>query len=380
MFEQAAAPASPGFEYVPPPPPAPIAAYELRPLSTGEILDRTFALYRQRFWLYCGLSAMAAAVGTLTQLAQMIWLKTPQPVQGGAQAAPTMAAVKGMLIGAGVTLAVALLHFIAYSVTQAATVSAVSSVYLGHETSMGIAFKAVRGRWWRYAGIAFWQIWSASWIFTLLFIPALILVAMKVTGLVVIGGFLILLAFLSMIYGVIAYLRNSLGIAASVFERLPVRAAMRRSKVLAAGMKGRIFLLLVMLYVLTLVAAGLQVPFAIFALKTHAGQRILAQGGSLLVSFLTTSLIGPLGAIAFCLFYFDARVRKEGFDIEALMDRRIGSPLGPVQTTEEVLLPSGFAPSGFTAPEVTVSSSPFAPSGFTAPIKPETAGPEAERG
>jgi hypothetical protein len=108
------------------------------------------------------------------------------------------------------------------------------------------------------------------------------------------------------------------------------------------------------------------------------------------MSFLTSSLIGPVGAIALCLFYFDTRVRKEGFDIEALMDRTIGSPLGPVAESP-VLLPSGFAPSGFTAvagpvaPSGFVGSSPFAASGFTAPsaevpkveITPET--PETER-
>jgi hypothetical protein len=32
-----------------------------------------------------------------------------------------------------------------------------------------------------------------------------------------------------------------------------------------------------------------------------------------------TLLIGPVGAIAFCLFYIDGRARKEGFDIKALM-------------------------------------------------------------
>ena len=36
--------------------------FELRPLSLGEILDRIFALYRSRFWLFAGISMIAAAV------------------------------------------------------------------------------------------------------------------------------------------------------------------------------------------------------------------------------------------------------------------------------------------------------------------------------
>jgi hypothetical protein len=86
--------------------------------------------------------------------------------------------------------------------------------------------------------------------------------------------------------------------------------------------------------------------------------------------FVTGSLVTPIGALAFSLFYFDARVRKEGFDIEALMDRSLGSPLLQ-PASDAVLLPSGFAPSGFTAePPPPAPSSPFAPSAFTAPAPP----------
>ena len=38
----------------------PIVQHELRPLTTGEILDRTFFLYRSSFWLYVGLASIAA--------------------------------------------------------------------------------------------------------------------------------------------------------------------------------------------------------------------------------------------------------------------------------------------------------------------------------
>lgn len=41
----------------------------------------------------------------------------------------------------------------------------------------------------------------------------------------------------------------------------------------------------------------------------------------MLLTFITTSLLGPVGAIALCLFYIDERVRKEGFDVELLMLR-----------------------------------------------------------
>jgi hypothetical protein len=189
------------------------------------------------------------------------------------------------------------------------------------------------------------------------------LIRLRVSGLDDLGYLLLVVSLLSLIYGVIAAIRNSLAVAASIFEGLNVRMAMRRSKTLAAGRKGAIFLLFVLLYVLSLVAAGLQMPFVFLLMSSEGGKRFLGQGMSLALGFVSNSLIGPVGAIALCLFYFDQRVRKEGFDIEALMDPTLGSGAPKAPTPAVELLPTGFAPSGFTAEPVT---QPFAPSGFTA--------------
>jgi hypothetical protein len=301
--------------YVTPPPPPPV--YELRPLSTGEILDRTFSLYRGHFWLYVGLSALAAAVTTLGSIARLSFLGTGQRIATGG-------GPKVMIISAIAAIVMAILYFAAYSVTQAATISAVSAVYLGHETSIGSALRTVLGHWRRYVLIVLWQIWSAGWIALALIMPAFFIWGLGIKSLNWVAATLTFFSILSVIYGVIAYIRNSLGIAASVVENLRVRAAMRRSKRLTEGHKGRIFLLLLLLYVLSIVGAAFQMPFAILLVKSHAGQKIASEGLSLLVAFVTNSLIGPVGAIAFCLFYIDERVRKEGFDIEALMDRSLG--------------------------------------------------------
>ena len=389
MYEQSTGTPDSSFDYATlpsTPPPLPRSAgFELRPLSTGEVLDRTFALYRQRFWLYCGLSSIAAALGVVVQLGQMIYMSSAAlTAQQGAPTQPTAASIKALLIGMAITLLASVFHFFAYSLTQAATVSAVSSTYLGHETSMSIAFKAVRGKWYRFAGIAFWQGWSAIWIFMLLLIPAIVLMAFgsargRSSALVGLGVILLILAFLGLIYGVIAYLRNSLAIAASVFEKLPIRKSMRRSKNLAAGMKWRLFLLLLMMWVLAMVAGGLVFPLALLAQHSHTAAKLMAEGAQLLITFASQALIGPLGAIAFCLFYFDSRVRKEGFDIEALMDRSLGSPL-QVAASPAWQPQNGFAPSGFTAeqpappfspsPFTGEPASPFAPSEFTSASAP----------
>jgi hypothetical protein len=62
-----------------------------------------------------------------------------------------------------------------------------------------------------------------------------------------------------------------------------------------------------------------QMFFIVATLKHHgvlpAGIRVLQQ----LVAFCTNTFVGPIYATGFTLFYYDQRVRKEGYDIERMM-------------------------------------------------------------
>ena len=299
----------------PPPPPAPprAALYELRPLSTGEILDRSFTLYRRRFWLYAGLSSVAAAVTTIGTFVRLTW--------GFGAVFGEQPGVRQLMVSGISTLVTAILFLLAYSVTQAATVSAVSSAYLGHATSIGQAFATVRRYWYRYLGIVLWQAWSSMWLPLLLMVPAFVLVIDVNLGLQTLGAFLFLPVLASLVYSVIAYIRNSLGIAASVGEGLTVRRSMRRSKDLVAGRKGRVFALLLLMYVLSLAAGVVQGVLAVFMSLAHHGVHLLLEALTLLATFATGALVTPVGAIAFCLLYLDERVRREGFDVEMSLER-----------------------------------------------------------
>ena len=66
---------------------------------------------------------------------------------------------------------------------------------------------------------------------------------------------------------------------------------------------------------------GLTQGFFIIAGLKHKGaiplwMSILQQ----ILAFLTNTFVGPIYATGFTLFYFDQRVRKEGFDIEHMME------------------------------------------------------------
>ena len=63
-----------------------------------------------------------------------------------------------------------------------------------------------------------------------------------------------------------------------------------------------------------------QIVFVVMTFKQHGqlsvGARVLQQ----MVAFVTNTFIGPMYATGLTLFYYDQRVRKEGYDIEWMME------------------------------------------------------------
>jgi hypothetical protein len=144
-------------------------------------------------------------------------------------------------------------------------------------------------------------------------------------------------------YGIIAGLRNSVGIQAAVIEQLSVRTAMRRSKVLTSGAKGRIFVVLLIGWCLVMVAGIVQMPLSLIIVHgLLSGERhIAAQAGILLVNFLAHVLVSPVVLIGLSLVYFDQRVRQEALDLLLMLGGSVGAggasvsaAMPPVQTNE----------------------------------------------
>ncbi|GGA73189.1 hypothetical protein GCM10011507_26000 [Edaphobacter acidisoli] len=286
------------------------APFELRPLSTGEILDRGIYLYRSRFALFIGLSlppAIISVAGQALRLSLMHW-------RGNTYA----------LVLAGIfQIVTAILAWFVLGITQAATSSAVSSIYLGEATSIAAAFGSIVKRWYRYIAIAIWQVWSGSWLMVLLVVAAGAASGARISWLAV---SLLFLAFASLVYGVIAYIRNSLAVPASVVESSGVRASIRRSKQLVSGRKGRIFLMFVLVIVLYMVMGMIEMPFALIIARSPMSPHTVVEGILLLINFICQVLVAPVSSIALSLFYFDERVRREGFDIEFLLAHNTISP------------------------------------------------------
>ena len=306
------------------------SAYALRPLSLGEILDRSFAVYRAKFWLFVGIAVLSAVVqlvgNAIVLLVYKGYIPNPRTDHN-----PFHRYFGGQQVGGWVTL---LLVFLAAAVTQAATVWALSEVYLGRDTTIGDSIRAVIGRWGRFVGIALWQVWSLLWLPLLLTVPALILmvfsIRLGIAGAVA-GGILLFLGITGgFTFGIFAFLRNSLGVQAAVVEGLKVRSAMRRSKVLATGAKGRIFVVFLITWCLYLVAGILEAPMLLIIGHgaLHGQRHVLLQVVILFVNFVARSLVTPVLMIGLSLVYFDQRVRQDGLDLLLMLERGTNAGAG----------------------------------------------------
>ncbi len=301
------------------------APYGLRPLSTGEVLDRTFSIYRAHFWLFAGLASLSGAFSLILNAVQLL-VHHMVLLQHGFRIAALEAQIS--------TLVMTVLLLPVEAVVYAASVLALCEVYLGREITAGEAMQSTMGRWARYVGIALWQGWSAAWLLAVVVLPGAAMLGMAAKSPVYAGiGAVLIFAGVAGggVYGVIAYIRNSLGIPAALMENTGVRASMRRSKTLAAGTKGRIFVVLLIAVVLYMVAGAIESPMAFFIARSPLQEHVFAQAAVLLIGFVGHTLVSPVALIGLTLVYFDQRVRLEAFDLVMLMG---GASAAPTATWE----------------------------------------------
>ena len=125
-----------------------MANVDIRPLSLGEILDRSFSLYRENFRLFAGISVIPHLIVLLWNFAQLRLIYLPSIRARALGLPPPM--------GPAYTLGVDLVSlvaevFLVYLLTQAPTAYAVSELYFGRTTSVRAAVGRLRSKMWRLA-------------------------------------------------------------------------------------------------------------------------------------------------------------------------------------------------------------------------------------
>lgn len=305
----------------------------LRPLTLGEILDRTAELYRKNFLLFTGISSIYAGILLALSLLQI-------GVQQGLLAAHMgEKVIVATLVGVVLLLPVT---FVAGGLAIAANTRAVGWVHLGEPASIGAAYRAILPRTWRYVWLMVITYFRAWFPFALVYAAyaGLIFAYVRPKGLlaphppahppqidpqtVVVFGLaslaFVILGLAAFVYGILMSLRYSLAVPACTVENLKAPDAIKRSIVLSKGSRGRIFMLILLAVIVHFGLAGITLGFFfIVAIKHHGDLPVWMRVVQQFLAFVVNTFVQPIYATGFTLFYYDQRVRKEGYDIERMM-------------------------------------------------------------
>ena len=234
----------------------------------GELIGETFAVYRKCFWPF-------VLIALVPQVPNVVALLTPG------------------LIDALLALASGFLYMLA----SGAAVHAVAQHYLGQPVDVRQCF---RRAWHRVLSMA---------VVTVVIVLALL--GSVVLMIVVVG--IPLFFFLLVIW--------FFAVEAIMIEDRRLLAALRRSRDLVRGSWWRIFGIgIVFVLVILVLSVAVAVPTGILLISNPA------IGG--LLSIAAGILVFPVALIGRTLVYFDLRVRKEGYNLDALSSE-IGSQPGP---------------------------------------------------
>jgi len=295
---------------------------QLQPMGIGELLDRSFRLIREYFWLFFIIILIPQGIYFLMAKGVQIFL-------GGMEGSEFNIA---MGVGFGVSTFFALVVFIILQFwAQGALIHAVSETYLGHGTSVGRSYGAMRRLLGRLLGTLF--LWGLgvilvpglTGIFLAILIPLLSAIGV---GNITIGVFV----FFVIVFAVWAFFRLFLNWLLVdkivVIERKGWVKALKRSTELMKGrtepgfwksnkMKAGLILLLGFL-----IAAAIQLIFQVPAMIFG----IILKGNIVILTILEIlNIVGNTLATAFTatamiLYYYDIRLRKEGFDLKMMAE------------------------------------------------------------
>lgn len=277
---------------------------DLRPMSSSQLLDRTFQLYLRHFPLFIGIAVPSALMRGLSTL------------------------LLGLLDSIGVRLG-AVEPFVSFcssmvgdALILGATIYAVSAVHLGRSTTILEVYRKLAGSFARVLKVIVLVNFRALWLILSGLLLMVLGALIPVAG-VLLTPFTLLAVVIGIVVAIWAYFRYAIAVPACVAENLSPREALRRSSFLTDDFLARILLIQVLGAVVAMIASlVINGPWwlndnfhSVISISPHAKAvwKQVADLGSDLVA-------GPVRTIALSLFYYDMRVRKEAFDLQLMMD------------------------------------------------------------
>lgn len=264
-------------------PPRSLSEFRLR--TVWDVVDDAVDWYRGHFVLFAGIAAVSLAP---YHLAESLWsLRFLGPDGSGNDSAGGEVAY---------TLLTAAAYAVASVVQTAATALAMEDRLSGRPTSLARVFGQLTRQIGTLGGATvLYLIWAALGVLAFL-----------------VGYFVVMT-------------RYAFFVQTIVLEKQPARSAGRRSRDLAKHNTGKVFgLIMLMILVSLLLWAGVSslleavfylVPFA--KAEDVAAQQMREFMAEQVALSLTDLAVAPVAPIAMTLLYYDLRVRHEGLDIEA---------------------------------------------------------------
>lgn len=265
-------------------------------LTTGQLLDRVFSFYTKNFVLFFTIAAIPQIIYLAFAVVPTIAIGAGSMARGSALA---------IAVSAGFLIFGFIAHLVTLAISQGASTVAVSDLYLSQPTSVAKCYRQT-------LPLAFRLMWLAIGY-----------------GLLVGLGFMLLIV--PGVYWAITY---ALATAVMAIEKVSFSEAMSRSSDLVKGNRGRVALIFLLSLVLNIVIVyGLSIPAMFLGQMIARTNPTLGSLVPMIVSTLAGALSAPIGLIGFTLAYYDARVRKEAFDLEYMMRTDAAAPALPASDT-----------------------------------------------
>jgi hypothetical protein len=240
------------------------------------------------------------------------------------------------------------------SLSTAAINHAAAATLAGRQPTIRGSFGEAWRRGWMYVGLYILQgliVWVAPmavWSFGLVIVGALTAglgrgASDQTTGTLI--GLATLFGFMAVGgFALWMLLCVSLAFPGCVVERIDAGDALKRSFRLSKGTRGRIFVLYLLGAMLGLILSIVVTVIFVIVIalvpKLNSPQNSQAMGIAVVFliygsSFAAQALTKPVYVIALMLFYYDQRIRNEGFDIEWMMERAGLVTVGATATIRE---------------------------------------------
>ena len=278
------------------------SAFELRPLRLGEILDRTFRLYRQHFLTFFLIALVATIVNTIFRDLVYAAFGVFGVIAGDTQ----MTFQKAIRLNIANLVNIFIIVPV-YTIFLAAMTIAVSRAYLGIKFSLLDSYRSALSHFWGLLGTS------------------------------ILGLIFIFLGFLACIIpGIYLFISYLLVSEIVVLERITGFKALKRSRDLLRKksekgiFKNNIWKIAVigLVYLAIAIIVGVLSNIPTFIMQI---QRAVSESGihsqayplwfillSQVLSIIGEALVTPIGSIGFILLYYDIRIRFEGFDLQLL--------------------------------------------------------------